>query len=128
MEQPSSFDEDGMPTVGEPTWSRPIGCFISVNTHNTKGTYQDGRFTQASYEVLLERQPLDVVPSRIKIKRCNDQDLITRYLEYYNRDVAFQDSDSKQMYVIDDSGFEDLGEWEVQNFESVNLDRIKITV
>ena len=99
IEQSASFDEDGMPTAGSAVWSDPIECFINVNTHNNKGTYQDGKFTQAAYEVLIERQALDVVPNRIRLSRSSD--------------------------VVSQM---DLGEWEVQNFESVNLDRIKITV
>ena len=99
MQQAASFDEDGMPTAGTAIWSDPIECYIDVNTHNNKGTYQDGMFTQATYEVLIERQALDVVPNRIRLSRSSD--------------------------VVSQM---DLGEWEVQNFESVNLDRIKITV
>lgn len=98
-QQGASFDEDGMPTVGTAVWSDPIECYIDVNTHNNKGTYQDGMFTQATYEVLIERQALDIVPNRIRLTRSSD--------------------------VVSQM---DLGEWEVQNFESIHLDRIKITV
>jgi len=94
VSQPFAFDDDGMPTSGEATWSNSVECFIRTNTHNTRGTYQDGKFTQASYEVLIERQPLLVRPSRVRLVRY---------------------------------GYE-LGEFDVQDIQLVQLDRIKILV
>lgn len=126
IEQTSSFDEDGVPTPAEPTWSQPIECWIQTNTHNERGTYQDGKFTQASYLVLLERQHLDRVPSRVRLKRCVDDDLVTDHARFNSSIGAFNDNNGSQVYVIDDSGFDDLGEFEVQDFQRVNLDRFRL--
>lgn len=69
IEQTASFDEDGVPTPNVSTWSQPVECWIQTNTHNERGTYQDGKFTQASYLVLLERQRLATEPSRVRLVR-----------------------------------------------------------
>lgn len=126
IEQTSSFDEDGVPTPAEPTWSAPIECWIQTNTHNERGTYQDGKFTQASYLVLIERQHLDRVPSRVRLRRDAGDDLITDDARFTSRGENFRDSNGSNVYVIDDSGFDDLGEFEVQDFQRVNLDRYRL--
>ena len=90
----SSFDSDGVPHAGTENWSDDVECHIRTNTHNLRGTYQDGKFTQASYEVLIERQPLEIVPTRVRLVR----------------------------------GGVSLGEFEVQDFEFVQLDHYKIIV
>lgn len=126
--QSSSFDEDGVPMQGTANWSDPVECFIRTITHNNQGTYQDGQWTQASYEVLIERQHLETVPGRIQLKRATSSDLITRRAKYTNQGVPYIDENGAQVYVIDDSGFEDLGEFEVQDCQSVSLDRYKIIV
>ena len=64
------FNEDGEPiAVGTPTWSEEIPCSIKAITNNSKGRYEDGKFNQASFEVLVETAnfPLDI--SRIKLER-----------------------------------------------------------
>lgn len=126
IEQTSSFDEDGVPTPAEPTWSQPVECLIQTNTHNERGTYQDGKFTQASYLVLIERQHLDRVPSRVRLKRCVEQDLIDDTARFTSIRESFVDKDGSKVYVIDDSGFDDLGEFEVQDFQRVHLDRFRL--
>ena len=126
IEQTSSFDEDGVPTPAEPTWSAPIECWIQTNTHNERGTYQDGKFTQASYLVLIERQHLDRVPSRVRLKRCVEQDLIDDTARFTSIRESFIDNDGSKVYVIDDSGFDELGEFDVQDFQRVNLDRFRL--
>lgn len=126
IEQKSSFDEDGVPTPAEPTWSAPIECWIQTNTHNERGTYQDGKFTQASYLVLLERQHLDRMPSRVRLKRCVEQELIDDTARFTSIRGSFRDNNGSKVYVIDDSGFDDLGEFEVQDFQRVHLDRYRL--
>ena len=128
ISESASFDEDGVPTQGTANWSDPVECFIRTITHNNRGTYQDGQWTQASYEVLIERQCLPVVPGRVHLKRSTNQDLITRTAKYTTQGEPFHDENGAQVYVIDDSGFDDLGENEVQDFETVSLDRYKIIV
>lgn len=128
IEQTSSFDDDGVPTPAEPTWSQPVECWIQTNTHNERGTYQDGKFTQASYLVLIERQHLDRVPSRVRLKRCVEQDLIDDTARFTSIRGSLRDNNGSQVYVIDDSGFDDLGEFEVQDFQRVHLDRYRLIV
>ncbi len=94
VSQSSSFNEDGVPTQGTANWSDPIECFIRTITHNNRGTYQDGQWTQASYEVLIERQHLEATPTRVQLSRNETE----------------------------------LGEYEVQDCQSVSLDRYKIIV
>lgn len=60
-----SFDEDGFPLPLGEVYSDYIECNIRHNTRSDKGRYEDGRFTVASYEVLVEEQPLEA--QRIEI-------------------------------------------------------------
>lgn len=126
IEQTASFDEDGVPIPAASTWSPPIECWIQTNTHNERGTYQDGKFTQASYLVLIERQHLDVRPSRVRLKRCVEQDLIGDDARFTSIGESFVAKDGAKVYVIDDSGFDDLGEFDVQDFQRVHLDRYRL--
>lgn len=130
VEVKSDFDTDGTPVFGAPHWSAPIPCLIKVNSHSEKGKYQDGFFTQASYEVLLERQYFSNPISRVRIKRSHENDLtfITNYVKFFASDGSLLVEDDDPFFVKEESRFEDLGEWEVQSFETLVLDRIKVTV
>lgn len=51
--------EDGLNEYGEPidstiVWSNPIKCSISVIRDTSNGKYEDGKFRQSSYNVLIE--------------------------------------------------------------------------
>ena len=64
------FNEDGEPiAAGSPTWSEAIPCSIKEVTNNSKGRYEDGKFNQASYTILVEPAniPLDV--TRVRLQR-----------------------------------------------------------
>lgn len=64
------FNEDGEPiAVGTATWSEAVPCHIKTVTNTSKGRYEDGKFDQASYEVLVETSniPLDV--NRVRLVR-----------------------------------------------------------
>ncbi|NDV47792.1 hypothetical protein D0T49_12120 [Paludibacter sp. 221] len=50
----SGFNDDGEPVVRPETWSETIPCLVKTNTHRNNGAYEDGNFTVASYEVLIE--------------------------------------------------------------------------
>lgn len=53
----SGFNDDGEPIDSvESEWSDPIPCFIETNTHNERGKYEDGKFTQASYLAIVEKR------------------------------------------------------------------------
>ncbi len=54
----TSYNDDGEPVFADSTQSDQIECWIQTNTHSEKGVYADGKFTQASYEVLLQRGSL----------------------------------------------------------------------
>lgn len=64
------FNEDGEPiAAGTPSYSEDIPCSIRTVTNNSKGRYEDGKFNQASYEVLVETAncPLDI--NRVRLYR-----------------------------------------------------------
>ena len=65
------FNEDGEPiAAGTPSYSEDIPCLIRTVTNNSKGRYEDGKFNQASYEVLVETAncPLDI--NRVRLYRA----------------------------------------------------------
>ena len=64
-----SFNELGEPIATDSVWSEPVECFIKTNTHNNKGTYEDGHFTNESYEVIVEKEPLET--DRIRLTRTD---------------------------------------------------------
>lgn len=68
------FDEDGEPIQSTSSWSEAVPCSIKTVTNSSKGRYEDGKFNQYSYEVLVEayRFPTDI--NRVKLVR-NDTEL-----------------------------------------------------
>lgn len=66
---PGGLNDWGEPIAATTAWSAPIGCSIHANTDNRKGRYEDGKFRQASYVVLIENNPLPENIKRITIKR-----------------------------------------------------------
>ena len=64
------FDEDGVPvSTSSPTWSEQIPCHIRTVNSTSNGTYEDGTFHQASYEVLVERDTIPENTQKVKIVR-----------------------------------------------------------
>ncbi len=63
------FNEDGEPIMGIDTWSTPIPCSVKTVTNNSKGQYEDGKFNQASYEVLVEDGQIPIDTNRVKLFR-----------------------------------------------------------
>lgn len=63
------FDEDGEPIKGSDSWSDPVPCSIKTVTNTSQGRYEDGKFNQYSYQVLIEeyRFPIDI--NRVKLVR-----------------------------------------------------------
>ena len=63
------FNNDGEPIISTPNFSEAIPCLIQAITNNSKGRYEDGKFNQSSYEILVESAnfPLDV--KRIRLQR-----------------------------------------------------------
>lgn len=65
----AGFNEDGEPIAASPYWSENIPCSIKTVMNSSKGRYEDGKFNQASYEVLVETANLPTVVTRIKLFR-----------------------------------------------------------
>lgn len=63
------FNEDGEPLRGIQSWSEAVPCSIKTVTNNSKGRYEDGKFNQASYEVLVENDPELLSITRVKLER-----------------------------------------------------------
>lgn len=64
------FNDDGEPiAVGSVTWSEEIPCSINAITNNSKGRYEDGKFNQASYSVLVESANISLDVTRLKLTR-----------------------------------------------------------
>lgn len=49
------LDENSEPIKSESTWSDPIRCLYKAVKHN-HSIYQQGKFTNSSYEILIESQ------------------------------------------------------------------------
>lgn len=64
-----SFNEDGEPIAADNSWSEEIPCSIKTVTNNSKGRYEDGKFNQASYEILVETANLPIDIKRLKLFR-----------------------------------------------------------
>ena len=65
------FNEDGEPiAAGSASYSEDIPCLIRVVTNNSKGRYEDGKFNQASYEVLVESANLPLNVARVRLYRA----------------------------------------------------------
>jgi hypothetical protein len=65
----SNFNEDGEPIMGVSSWSSPVSCSIKTVTNNSNGRYEDGKFNQASYEVLVENEQIPLDTNRVRLYR-----------------------------------------------------------
>lgn len=63
------FNEDGEPIMDTDSWSTPVSCSIKTVTNNSKGRYEDGKFNQASYEVLVENSQIPIDTNRVRLVR-----------------------------------------------------------
>ena len=64
------FNQDGEPIAVGISWSEDIPCSIRTVTNNSKGRYEDGKFNQYSYEILVETANLPIDVRRVKLFRC----------------------------------------------------------
>lgn len=53
------LDENSEPIKSDSSWSDPIRCLYRSIKH-THGIYQQGKFTDSSYEILIESQEIEV--------------------------------------------------------------------
>lgn len=65
-------NEVGEPIPAQTGWSDPIKCSVKTNSDTRKGKYEDGKFRQASYVVLLECQKIPGDISRVRITRYTE--------------------------------------------------------
>lgn len=65
-------NEFGEPIPALTEWSDPIKCTVKANSDTRKGKYEDGKFRQASYVVLIECQHLPVNTNRVHITRLSE--------------------------------------------------------
>lgn len=65
-------NEFGEPIPAQTGWSESIKCSVKANSDTRKGKYEDGKFRQASYVVLLECQKLPDGISRVRITRYTE--------------------------------------------------------
>ena len=68
------FNDDGEPIMGTDSWSTPVSCSIKTVTTDSKGRYEDGKFNQTSYEVLVEDRQVPIDINRVRLVR-NDVEL-----------------------------------------------------
>lgn len=52
-------------------WSEPVECLYKANTHNNKGKYQDGNFTQSEYVITVQDQTFNATQVLLKDSRGN---------------------------------------------------------
>lgn len=63
------FDEDGEPIKGSDSWSDHVPCSIKTVTNTSQGRYEDGKFNQYSYQVLVEEYRFPIGINRVKLVR-----------------------------------------------------------
>lgn len=63
------INKKGEPVKSEESWSDPIPCQIVTNTHNHNGKYEDGKFTVASYTVLLKKGACELTITKVSLSR-----------------------------------------------------------
>lgn len=64
------IDEWGEPIGAKAEWSEPIPCSIKTNSDTRKGKYEDGKFRQASFTVLVELQ--NIAFDRVRLERQDE--------------------------------------------------------
>ena len=63
------FDEGGAPIPESETWSEEIPCSIKTVTNNSRGRYEDGRFDQTTFDVLVEYGTIPLSVTFVKLAR-----------------------------------------------------------
>lgn len=67
---PGGVNRHGEPIAATTAWSDPINCSIKANYDTRKGKYEDGKFRQASFVVLIESREIDMASiKRLRIMR-----------------------------------------------------------
>lgn len=76
------LDENSEPIKSDSSWSDPIHCLYRSVKH-THGIYQQGKFTDSSYEILIESQEIEVD----MVKLTNDRNKMLG--EFEVQDIVF---------------------------------------
>lgn len=66
---PGGFDENGIPMGGVQQWSNDVRCSIQTVTNKSDGRYEDGRFNQYSYSILVEDGQVPMNINRVRLAR-----------------------------------------------------------
>ena len=69
----TGLDEDGNPIKGTSDYGEPIPCHIKTVTDNRRGVYEDGKFRQASFDVLLEQPATPFTAKVVKLLRYGEE-------------------------------------------------------
>lgn len=72
--QDGGVDEYGEPIESKSYWEDAIACSIKTNSDNRLGKYEDGKFRQASFTILVEgafEKPIQ----HVKLERQDDANL-----------------------------------------------------
>ena len=76
------LDENSEPIKSDSSWSDPIRCLYRSVKH-THGIYQQGKFTDSSYEILIESKEIEVD----MVKLTNDRNKMLG--EFEVQDIVF---------------------------------------
>ncbi|MFA5849944.1 MAG: hypothetical protein WC833_08675 [Bacteroidales bacterium] len=87
-------NNDPIPVVD--SWSDPVDCAIKANANVNKGTYQDGKFTVASYEVLMEMRSFD--SSRIEL--TDDRGRMLGVFQVLPQNIKFLDAVQRVKIIV----------------------------
>lgn len=81
--------QDGDPVETVWNWSDPVDCFIKTLSHTNAAKYENGTFTKATYEVLVE--DCNATPDRVLLTNAAGKQLgefrvqDCQFLEFVNR-------------------------------------------
>nr|DAV93142.1 MAG TPA: hypothetical protein [Caudoviricetes sp.] len=76
------LDENSEPIQSDVSWSKPINCSYKAVKHN-HSIYQQGKFTDSSYEILIEIQEFEADT----VKLTNDRNKMLG--EFEVQDIVF---------------------------------------
>lgn len=76
------LDENSEPIKSDSSWSDPIRCLYRSVKH-THGIYQQGKFTDSNYEILIESKEIEVD----MVKLTNDRNKMLG--EFEVQDIVF---------------------------------------
>lgn len=90
----AELDENGNPVVSADE-STEVECYIETITENQRGRYEDGRYANVSYSVMInsESVPLGFMPEKVKLTHDRKGDLgvfTVQRIEFYDLTQTIQ--------------------------------------